>query len=591
MATTAELLDQIRQLTINRQDIAPQWMEQGEGSQGYYSDPSVQYSLGQDVGPFESKYNGVTDLGDGRMSVTLQAPGGHKYDTLEAIYAIDPASGQYVLQGEPQPSRQTSSNNRIRDSLEHGIGFVGTGLAAAYGASALAGLGGAGGGAAAGAGGAAEGIGTLGTIAASSATAAVPSMAATGAATGIGALPSIPALGTLGQVAGGIGTLGTIGQGAAGASGALEATGAAAAPSLPAVAELGPAVSAGGGLLGNLSGGDLAKIGGGVAGAVAGAVDAGKPNETSTTNRLDPQMQQMLYGPAGVLTKAQEQFAANSAPNPLQMQGAQMQADYFRSPGYTQGYNALSSAGQSLIGGGAAGNPFTSGGGAMQQQFGGGSQFMGPAAPEMGPFMPGQQTQQQSGGLLGSMGAPQQRGNPFLDGMAGSVVQQAAQGLNNQVLPGIRAGAMMAGGIGGSRQGIAEGNAIGQTMQGVSNSLAGLYGNAYESDQGRALQMRGQDQGFYTAQRGQDLQGMQLGGQLFGQGQQGLQGQGQGVFNAGQMQVNAQQQPFVNQANLVSPFTGYGGTQVQQQPGASPFGQVLGGLLTGAQLGGNIWGG
>ena len=152
MATTAELLDQIRQLTINRQDIAPQWMEQGEGSQGYYSDPSVQYSLGQDVGPFESKYNGVTDLGDGRMSVTLQAPGGHKYDTLEAIYAIAPASGQYVLQGEPQPSRQTSSNNRIRDSLEHGIGFVGTGLAAAYGASALAGLGGAGGGAAAGAG-------------------------------------------------------------------------------------------------------------------------------------------------------------------------------------------------------------------------------------------------------------------------------------------------------------------------------------------------------------------------------------------------------------------------------------------------------
>ena len=51
----------------------------------------------------------------------------------------------------------------------------------------------------------------------------------------------------------------------------------------------------------------------------------------------------------------------------------------------------------------------------------------------------------------------------------------------------------MAGQYGSSRQGIAQGLAIGQSQQGLSNSLANLYGNAYESDQNRGVQTRGQD--------------------------------------------------------------------------------------------------
>jgi hypothetical protein len=323
---------------------------------------------------------------------------------------------------------------------------------------------------------------------------------------------------------------------------------------------------------------------GGLAGAAGAAADAG-PTSATTTSKLDPQMQQMLYGTGGLLPAAQQQFNGGR-PNDLQMQGAQMQADYFRSPSYAQGYNALSTAGQGLIGSGVAGNPFSSqGGSGMQQPMG---PFM--AGPqEMGPF---QQGQQQQGGLLGNLGSGQQSSrNPYLDMMGGAVVQQAAQGLNNQVLPGIRSNAMMAGGIGGSRQGIAEGNAIGQTMQGVSNSLAGLYGNAYNQDRGFDMQQRGQDQSFYTAQRGQDLQSMGLGANLFQQGQQGLQGQGQGVFGAGQMQTQAQQQPFTNFSNVLSPYSGMGGTHIQQQPGSSQWGSGMGGLLAGMQLGSNIWGG
>lgn len=78
--------------------------------------------------------------------------------------------------------------------------------------------------------------------------------------------------------------------------------------------------------------------------------------------------------------------------------------------------------------------------------------------------------------------------NPYLQGQANAITQQATQNLQNNILPGINSNFMAAGGYGGSRQGIAQGLAIGQTNQGITNSLAGLYGQAYEADQNRAAQ-------------------------------------------------------------------------------------------------------
>jgi hypothetical protein len=237
----------IRRLRVNRQTGRQQLIERGDGGSSVpeYEALPDQLMLADDtianMGQFQSKYNGLTELPDGRVQMTVQRPGMHKYDTQELVYKVDPATGEYVLDDSVAPvdSRQTSSNNRIRDGLEHGIGFVGTGLAAAYGGAQLMGLNAAGGAGAAGAaGGAAEGIGTLGTIAASPATAAVAPLSATGAATGIGALPSIPALGTVGT---GIGTLGAIGQGAS--------AGGAAAGSAGTTAAGGTAATAGGGSL------------------------------------------------------------------------------------------------------------------------------------------------------------------------------------------------------------------------------------------------------------------------------------------------------------------------------------------------------
>ena len=101
------------------------------------------------LAPFQSKYNWPEDLGDGRYALTFQNPGMHKYDTLRAVYRLDPATGEYVMEGGPAQTRQISSGENFRDAAEAGIPFVGAVLGGAYGLSQLAGAGAAAGGTAA----------------------------------------------------------------------------------------------------------------------------------------------------------------------------------------------------------------------------------------------------------------------------------------------------------------------------------------------------------------------------------------------------------------------------------------------------------
>lgn len=96
--------------------------------------------------------------------------------------------------------------------------------------------------------------------------------------------------------------------------------------------------------------------------------------------------------------------------------------------------------------------------------------------------------------------------NPYLPQQAQAITQQATQNLQNNILPGINSGAIAAGGFGGSRQGVAQGLAIGQTNQGITNSLAGLYGNAWESDQNRASQQSMQQAQIAAQQKMAEMQ-------------------------------------------------------------------------------------
>lgn len=83
--------------------------------------------------------------------------------------------------------------------------------------------------------------------------------------------------------------------------------------------------------------------------------------------------------------------------------------------------------------------------------------------------------------------------NPYLDQMAAGITQQATRNLNENILPGVRSNSIASGGFGGSRQGIAEGLAMGRTNDALTNSLANLYGTDYTNQMNRNLQQYGME--------------------------------------------------------------------------------------------------
>lgn len=82
----------------------------------------------------------------------------------------------------------------------------------------------------------------------------------------------------------------------------------------------------------------------------------------------------------------------------------------------------------------------------------------------------------------------QMTGNPQLDAMVNNAQTRTAQNFNEQVLPQIASGALANNAYGGSRQGIAEGLASSRLQQEMGDIAAGMYGQAYDAGQNRALQ-------------------------------------------------------------------------------------------------------
>lgn len=205
-------------------------------------------------------------------------------------------------------------------------------------------------------------------------------------------------------------------------------------------------------------------------------------------------------------------------------------------------------------------------------------------------------------------------GNPYLSAEAGAITNQVNQNLMQTQLPAINRGAVLNGGYGGSRQGIAQSGAIGATNQGLSNSLAGLYGNAYNQDQNRAQQMAiagmqdqtqrlglqnqyalgqgnlglGQqslDNNFYSTQRGQDLQAQNQGWQQSWGNDFNNLALGQAQTNIGNQQQQASFSPLQNWSSIVSPYTGLNQSNTNTQPSSGGgVAGAAGGALTMAQI-------
>lgn len=168
--------------------------------------------------------------------------------------------------------------------------------------------------------------------------------------------------------------------------------------------------------------------------------------------------------------------------------------------------------------------------------------------------------------------------NPYLPSQAQAITNQVNQNLQQQQLPGINSGAIAAGGFGGSRQGIAQGLAIGQTNQALGNSLANLYGNAYAQDQQNALQSRQIDNAYSLGQ-----------GQLALGNRQADQSYSLGMGNLGLGQFQAQTQRDLGQGNLAlgnlqanqNYNLGLGGLANQQQQTANQYALGQGNLALG----------
>ena len=244
-------------------------------------------------------------------------------------------------------------------------------------------------------------------------------------------------------------------------------------------------------------------IGGAIGGALGGAVSgSGQPKSTTSsesgtfngtqsgtqnstqsstsTNSLDPRIAQLLgMNGGGIL---------GSLGNALSNGGSSLSG---------QSNSFLNSNAGQILGNGYAGTNALMG-----------SQYDAPAIEAAQVRAPSQNGMDLSGAydrfINGTPGA-----NPYLDQQIGGAIGMSRLGfqqmqddsnenLLQNVLPSIRGGAIAAGQYGGSRQGIAEGNAIGQQQkelaratsmfgQNATNAAVGAKANAYESDSNRAL--------------------------------------------------------------------------------------------------------
>lgn len=191
-------------------------------------------------------------------------------------------------------------------------------------------------------------------------------------------------------------------------------------------------------------------------------------------------------------------------------------------------------------------------------------------------------------GLVQGVNVNQYQQNPYLSQMGDVLTNRVSDNLQRQIMPGIRSNAVAAGGFGGSRQGVVEANAMKDANQTISDALTGAYFQDFTNQMNRNLAQYGQNQNFFSNQRGQDLQQLALGANLFQQGNQGWLSQGQGMLGLGQTQQQAPWQ-VINNANAgLGQWSGYGTTTSANQGGGAQG--ALGGAMAGGQLG-KLWGG
>lgn len=307
---------------------------------------------------------------------------------------------------------------------------------------------------------------------------------------------------------------------------------------------------------------DWLSTGAGLLGAFLGS--KGNDTKTTSTNAIDPRMGSYIYGNGsnvqGVLPAATDWYQKNqSGLNDQSLQGLNRQWNTASDPNTAQGYTNMQGLGSSLMGGGVAGNPFTTGRASLN---GGANLGMGgqPAQPQFqNPALMGSVQPSNSGPFTQPANtwhpqAPQAPQNPFGNSPGGAGGGDYGHNGNGSSAPGSSG---ENGNMAGFMNNIGLGNPGWGTVGGV---LGGLLGGLPASVIGQLVGL--QSQGSNDA-----------GGSLNGAGLLGANiGNITGYSGAG--------------------YNGWGGTDgLSQALGASAFGTAPGYGVAGFGYGGNGNGG
>ena len=171
--------------------------------------------------------------------------------------------------------------------------------------------------------------------------------------------------------------------------------------------------------------------------------------------------------------------------------------------------------------------------------------------------------------------------NPWLQQQGQAMQAQSNQNLKQNILPGIGQGAQAQGMYGSSRQGTAEGIAMGNAQTGLNSALANMYAQSYGQDQQYDLGLKNNNLGYANL----DANNQQFGAN-FGLQSQNYQNQwANNNVNAANQMAQTPWNQFNNSAGMANQIAGQGGSTSQTNQG-NPW---LGGL-GGMQIGNAIWG-
>lgn len=202
-------------------------------------------------------------------------------------------------------------------------------------------------------------------------------------------------------------------------------------------------------------------------------------------------------------------------------------------------------------------------------------------------------------------GAADVANNPYVQGQLGANQRAIEQSLGRS-MAGINSGAQSVNAMGSSRQGLMQGQAVGDAMGNLANANASTMLNAYGQGLGAQQNALGQTGAMMGNLQAPTNWGAQL-GQMYGQGAQN-QSQGAGMLGLGGQTVEGYQQSALNDAiqryqfaqqepwqriqninqftNSMQPYGVQAGTGQGTQAGGGPStsSQVMSGIGTGATI-------